>query len=59
MQDRSLAYYPAYVEDDLSRGVGEVVVHQGAFHQEVAVADDHQTCHCQVVAVVCLDAQSL
>ena len=46
MQGQSRAYCLACEEDGLSRGVGEVAVHQGAYHQEVAVADDLQTFHC-------------
>ena len=52
----SHAYCPACGEDDLSRGAVEVAARQAAYHQAVEVADDHQTCHCLVVAVAGLDA---
>ena len=52
MQGRSHAYCPACGEGDLSHGVGEVVVLQGAYHQAVEVVDGHQIFHYQEGEVV-------
>lgn len=50
MQGQNHACYLAC--DGLSHEAVEVAARQDAYHQAVAVDDDHQPCHCLVAEVV-------